>query len=293
MLSSMTGFGSAGGSAEGVEYVVEIRSVNSRYYKSIIKLPDALASTEPDIEKALRSKIVRGSIAVTVRMTLPDEQAAYRVNVAALGKYVEQIKLMEIEANPTLRIDLGAMLQLPGVCEPPPLEDICRRTHGAMMGLVDQALGRLVEMRRQEGQAMKADLLANCRVVKENLDEVAKQAPQVIVDYQQRLTARVKELTAAGNINIDQEDLAREVAVFAERCDIAEEVTRLRGHLQHFAQAIEAPEPTGRKLDFIAQEMLREANTTGSKANDGGIARAVVEIKTAIDRIKEQVQNVE
>jgi uncharacterized protein (TIGR00255 family) len=293
MLSSMTGFGSAGGSAEGVEYVVEIRSVNSRYYKSIIKLPDALASTEPDIEKALRSKIVRGSIAVTVRMTLPDEQAAYRVNVAALGKYVEQIKLMEIEANPTLRIDLGAMLQLPGVCEPPPLEDICRRTHGAMMGLVDQALSRLVEMRRQEGQAMKADLLANCRVVKENLDEVAKQAPQVIVDYQQRLTARVKELTAAGNINIDQEDLAREVAVFAERCDIAEEVTRLRGHLQHFAQAIEAPEPTGRKLDFIAQEMLREANTTGSKANDGGIARAVVEIKTAIDRIKEQVQNVE
>jgi uncharacterized protein (TIGR00255 family) len=293
MLSSMTGFGSAGGSAEGVEYVVEIRSVNSRYYKSIIKLPDALASTEPDIEKALRSKIVRGSIAVTVRMTLPDEQAAYRVNVAALGKYVEQIKLMEIEANPTLRIDLGAMLQLPGVCEPPPLEDICRRTHGAMMGLVDQALGRLVEMRRQEGQAMKADLLANCLVVKENLDEVAKQAPQVIVDYQQRLTARVKELTAAGNINIDQEDLAREVAVFAERCDIAEEVTRLRGHLQHFAQAIEAPEPTGRKLDFIAQEMLREANTTGSKANDGGIARAVVEIKTAIDRIKEQVQNVE
>jgi len=293
MLCSMTGFGSAGGHADGVEYAVEIRSVNSRYYKSIIKLPDALVSTEADIDKLLRARLVRGTINISVRMTVPDEQAAYRVNVVALAKYIDQIKLMEIEANPTLRIDLGTMLQLPGVCEPPPLEEICRKTQAELMRLVERALGDLMEMRRHEGAAMKADLLSHCAVVTENLDEVARQAPQVVTDYHQRLAARVKELTAAGNINIDAENLAREVAIFAERCDIAEEIARLRAHLQQFREAIDSPEPAGRKMDFIAQEMLREANTIGSKAADARIARAVVEIKTAIDRIKEQVQNVE
>jgi uncharacterized protein (TIGR00255 family) len=293
MLRSMTGFGSASGQADGVEYAVEIRSVNNRYYKSSIKAPEPLAAAEMQIDKLLRGKLVRGTVTVTVRMTVPDEQAAYRVNMAALARYVEQIKLMEIEANPALRVDLGAMLQLPGVCEPPPLEEICRQTHPALMRLVEQALGDLIEMRLREGQAMKADLLANCRAIAGNLEEAARQAPQVVLDYQQRLSARVRELTAAGNIDIDQDDLAREVAIFAERCDIAEEVARLRAHLQQFQQAMESPEPAGRKLDFIAQEMLREANTIGSKANDTKIALAVVEMKTAIDRLKEQVQNVE
>jgi uncharacterized protein (TIGR00255 family) len=293
MLRSMTGFGSASGQADGVEYAVEIRSVNNRYYKSSIKAPEPLAAAEMQIDKLLRGKLVRGTVTVTVRMTVPDEQAAYRVNMAALARYVEQIKLMEIEANPALRVDLGAMLQLPGVCEPPPLEEICRQTHPALMRLVEQALGDLIEMRLREGQAMKADLLANCRAIAGNLEEAARQAPQVVLDYQQRLSARVRELTAAGNIDIDQDDLAREVAIFAERCDVAEEVARLRAHLQQFQQAMESPEPAGRKLDFIAQEMLREANTIGSKANDTKIALAVVEMKTAIDRLKEQVQNVE
>jgi uncharacterized protein (TIGR00255 family) len=293
MLRSMTGFGSAGGLVDGVEYAVEIRSVNNRYFKVCIKLPEYMSSVEVEIEKLLRSALSRGSIFAAVRIKLPEEKAACQVNTAALMKYLDQLKELEIEANPTLRIDLGSLLQLPGVCEEPPLDKLLEQTKDGLMKLIHKALADLVKMRTEEGKAIKVELMAHCKTVADNLKVVEAQAPQVVLDYQQRLADRVKELTAAGNIQIDQDNLVREVAIFAERCDIAEEVARLRGHLEQFTEAVDSPEPAGRKLDFIAQEMLREANTIASKANDAKIARAVVEIKTAIDRIKEQVQNVE
>ena len=293
MLRSMTGFGTAQGQIEGVEYAVEIRSVNNRYFKAVIKLPDNFPQAESDIEKQVRARLSRGTVTVSVRMKLPDELAAYRVNSAALQKYIEELKPLEIEANPALRIDLGSLLQLPGVCEPQPLDEIIERSRSGLMGLVDRAVADVVKMREAEGKALKADLLARCREIEAGLAIAAERSPLVVQDYQKRLAARVRELTAAGEVKIDEEHLAREVAVFAERCDIAEEVSRLRGHLDQFREAADSPEPAGRKLDFITQEMLREANTIASKANDPEIARAVVDIKTAVDRIKEQVQNAE
>jgi uncharacterized protein (TIGR00255 family) len=148
-------------------------------------------------------------------------------------------------------------------------------------------------MRHREGQALGENLLANCKVITENLKIVALRAPDVVREYHVRLAARVAELTQAAQIKLDEDQLIREVAIFAERCDVAEEIARLAGHVDHFGAAIEGPEPAGRKLDFIAQEMLREANTIGSKSSDSQVARAVVEIKTAIDRIKEQAANAE
>jgi uncharacterized protein (TIGR00255 family) len=293
MLRSMTGFGSAGGSVEGVEYGVEMRSVNNRYLKCMVKLPESWSHAEAEIEKLLRERLQRGTVTLTVRMRVPDEQAACHVNTAALSAYLDQIRVLEVDTNPMLRIDLGSLLLLPGVCEPPSLADLCERTKEGLMALIGQALEALVEMRRQEGGALKADLLGNCSAIESNLEAVRARAPAVVVDYQQRLGQRVTELTRAGQVDIDQDQLAREVAIFAERCDIAEEITRLTGHIEQFRQTVTAPEPTGRKLDFIAQEMLREANTIAAKAGDAEIGRAVVDIKTSIDRIKEQVQNVE
>ena len=293
MLRSMTGFGGALGGVDGVEYAVELRSVNSRYYKIATKLPESLAYAESEIDKQLRAVLSRGSVTLSVRMKVPDEQAAYSVNTAALAKYIEQLKPLEAGADPILRIDLGSLLQLPGVCEPPPLDELCRKTQAGLMKLIDRALAGLIEMRQQEGKAIEADLLANCRVIEENLKTVADSGPRVLQLYHERLSNRVNELTQLGNVKIDEESLAREVAIYAERCDVAEEVSRLGGHLEQFRQVVEGPETAGRKLDFIAQEMLREANTVASKANDSGIGRAVVEIKTAVDRIKEQVQNAE
>lgn len=198
-----------------------------------------------------------------------------------------------MEADPTLRIDLGTLLQLPGVCEPPPLEELMERTRPALMELLDKALAALVAMRRREGGQLRADLARHCDVVEASLAVVGERSPMVVAEYHERLAARVRELLAAGKVQIDQDQLAREVAIFAERCDVSEEITRLGGHLEQFRSAMDSPEPAGRKLDFIAQEMLREANTIASKSNDVQIARAVVEIKTAIDRLKEQVQNAE
>ena len=293
MLRSMTGFGSAAGKVGDVEYAVEIRSVNSRYFKAAIRLPEAWAAAEAQIDEFLRARVSRGAVSLTVRVKIPDEQAVYRVNTAALAGYVQQLKALEIEANPTLRIDLAGLLQLPGVCEPPPLEELCRATHEGLMALISKSLDGLMQMRQKEGEALKADLLSHCDQIERNLAMVSGRAPLVVRDYRQRLADRVAELTNAGSIQVDPESLAREVAIFAERCDVAEEVARLGGHVKQFRSAVGSPEPAGRKLDFIAQEMLREANTIASKANDTRIARAVVEIKTAVDRIKEQVQNAE
>lgn len=293
MVHSMTGFGVASGKVDGVEYTVEIRSVNNRYYKCAMKVPDSFAQAESDIDKILRDRLARGSVTLTVRMKVPDDQAACRVNTSAVASYIDQLRLLETEGDPTLRVDLGALLQLPGCLEPPAIEDLLRRTKDGLMELVAQALAALVEMRRQEGQALCEEFGVHCTLIAERLDVVADRAPQVVLDYQDRLAARVKELTDAGSVRIDEESLAREVAVFAERCDIAEEISRLRGHLEQFAAALDCDGPVGRRLDFVAQEMLREANTIASKSNDGQIARACVDAKTAIDRIKEQVQNVE
>ena len=291
MLRSMTGFGIAHAQVEGVEYTAEVRSVNSRYLKASVKLPEAWAAAETDFEKILRSRLRRGSVTLTVRMKLPDDQAAYRVNAAVLGRYVEQLR--SVADDPMVRVELSSLLELPGVCDPPPLEELCRQTRAGLEALIGLALDDLIAMREREGQAVGADLLSNCDAIGKSLAVVSDRAPGVLVDYRQRLTARVAELTHTGEVSADPDRIAREVAIFAERCDVAEEISRLTGHVAQFRAAMEDDEPSGRKLDFIAQEMLREANTIASKANDAEMGRAVVEIKTAVDRIKEQVQNLE
>jgi uncharacterized protein (TIGR00255 family) len=293
MLRSMTGYGHAHGLVEGVEFSVEARSVNNRYLKPVIKTPEYWSAAEAEIETLLRKRVSRGTVMLTVRVKLPDEQAAHRVNTAALSSYLAQLKVLEVEANPTLRIDLGSLLSLPGVCEPPPLEDLCERTKDGLLELVEKALEDLDRMRSREGTALGKELKAHCKMLLKEAKTVEARSPVVVADYRDRLTARVRDLMGAGTAGVDPDVLAREVALFAERADVTEELARLQSHVEQFLAAAESPDPAGRKLDFIAQEMLREANTVASKANDAPIARAAVEMKTAIDRIKEQVQNVE
>ncbi|MFP4354102.1 MAG: YicC/YloC family endoribonuclease [Phycisphaerae bacterium] len=293
MLRSMTGFGSASGQAGTIQYSVEVRSVNNRYLKTNIKLPESCQAAEPRIEKRLSGRVQRGTVTVTVRMRLSEDAGAYRVNHKVLDSYLQQLRNVQAEADPAARIDLASMLELPGVCEPPAVEEIILESIDALLGLVDQAIDGLIDMREKEGAALRDVLLGQCQAIDWQLEGVKKRAPGVIQDYHDRLSTRVNELIKQARLSIDQDTLAREVAIFAERSDIAEEIARLDGHIEQFRQALDGGDAVGRKLDFIAQEMLREANTIASKANDAEIGRAVVEIKTAIDRIKEQVQNAE
>ncbi len=289
MLQSMTGFGAAQGHCDGVDYSVEIRAVNHRYLKVSMKLPEIWSSAEADIEKMLRDKLQRGSVGLSVRMRLSDEKAAYTVNAEALKKYIEQVEPIRSDG---LTIDLATLMALPGVCNPPRMDELRERTCGELMDLISNAADSLLEMRAREGQAVQGDLLAQCDQVEASLGLVGQRSPLVVKEYHRRLTERVESLIGAARIDLDQDYLAREVALFADRCDINEEISRQNGHLQQFRETCDTDEPVGRKLDFIAQEMLREANTIASKANDSEIARAVVDMKTAVDRIKEQVQNV-
>ena len=293
MIISMTGFGDAYAQRGGAHYAVEIRALNNRYYKSTIRIPDNVSGLEPEIETTLREKLGRGSITFILKMRLDSADAAYHINRAALQAYLEQLRDVQ-GLEGIARIDLATLLQLPGVCQEPRDESDELALHGTMIrDLTAQAIAKLVTMRSREGEGLFADLMKHKTLIAENLNAIQLRAPLVIQEYHRKLSARVSELLAKAELQVNQPDLLKEVAVFAERADISEEIQRLNSHLNAFENACRKDEHAGRKLDFITQEMLREANTIGSKANDAQIAAHIVEIKGAIDRLKEQVQNVE
>jgi uncharacterized protein (TIGR00255 family) len=292
MILSMTGFGEALLEEDGQAYHLEIRGVNNRYFKSLIRLPEDFAYMETQLEQMLRRRLVRGSISLRVYVRDLSASAAQDVNVAAIERYVAQLRSV-LPAEPNFTIDLATLTTLPGVCQPHEMSEQ-QRAHGEELitRLAGIAIDRLLEMRAAEGRALAEDLKRQCDSVHDHLRAIQAYAPSMVERYRQRLTARVDELIADSNVRLAEEDLLREVSVYAERSDVNEELSRLASHLQQFHEAVTGSEPAGRKLDFISQEMLREANTIGSKAGDAEVARHVVEIKGAIDRLKEQVQNV-
>lgn len=292
MILSMTGYADAQHTADDCAYELEIKSVNNRYFKASIKLPDRLSIFEPEVEKLLRSRLTRGSVVYSLRARSSSPDAAQQINTAALKSYVDQLR--PVMTGDQVRIDLATILGLPGVCQPPEIDDATRQRQWATITeLSGRAITALIEMRRTEGQALRQDLLGNVQAIREHLKIVAERAPAVIDEYHQKLLNRVNTLLSTSSLELKLDDVKREVALYAERCDVSEEVCRLSTHLDQFEAICDSTEPAGRKLDFLAQELLREANTIASKSNDGDIARRVVEIKAAIDRLKEQVQNVE
>jgi uncharacterized protein (TIGR00255 family) len=293
MILSMTGYGDAEVQADGVRYHVEIRSVNNRYFKSAIKAPEQFQPLEVDIDRLLRAKLGRGSVTFVLRIKDENAATACEINAAVLARYISRLEEVA-QGRSTTRIDLASLLDAPGVCEPPETDkDLLARHFKAIERATNLAIDRMVEMRRAEGGALLRDLRTQCDVIRGRLGDISRRSPTVVEDYGKRLHARIQQMIAESSVELEHDALVREVAIFAERCDVNEEVSRIASHLDQFTELCDGSEEAGRKLDFLAQEMLREANTVGSKASDAEIARHVVEIKAAIDRIKEQVQNVE
>jgi len=295
----MTGFGDAARTVDGIHYAVDIRSLNNKYFKAVFRLPEFIASVEAELDAVLRKRIGRGSITLSAKITVQEARAAATVDQDALSAYLENLEALQqrFESGPaSLNIDLSTLLTLPGVLKSFEQDvDALDRAKSVLCELADEACDRLMEMRQCEGKALASELSDQRDVIRERLKTIEQRAPEVVEAYHHRLRTRIDELTAKAEMDVSQGDLLREVALYADRSDIREEVQRLGGHLDHFEQIIaEADgEPSGRTLDFLAQELLREANTIASKSNDSVISRAVVEAKSAIDRIKEQVQNVE
>lgn len=295
MIRSMTGFGAASGNVDGAHYVIEIRSLNNRYFKAQLRLPEELQGLEPELDAALARRFSRGSVVVNVRYSDTSADAASQINVNAMQQYLEQLLDVPGIQHDAARIDVGALLNLPGVVVNDTGEARMEKARDVLLGLVDEACEKLHAMRRREGKTLHADLHQHCQEIREHLNVIEQRVPVTVDQYQSRLRQRMESLLADVGASVREEDLLREVAVYAERSDIAEEVSRLRGHIEQCIEIIDAetPEPSGRTLDFLAQEMLREANTIGSKCLDVEISRRIVEVKSRIDRIKEQVQNVE
>ena len=293
MIVSMTGFGDAVAEKNGSHYAVEIRSLNNRFFKAVIKLPDIVSGLEPELESLLREQLGRGSVTYILKIRSESAEAAYKINTQALKAYIDQLSgIKGLDGN--LKLDLGALLSLPGVCQEPRDETDEIEQHGPLVReLSVKAIIKLNGMRQREGASLFNDLMKHSKAITTNLAEIEKRAPFVIEEYHKKLTQRVNQLISKAELQLDSATLCKEVALFAERTDISEEIQRLTSHMEAFESACRTGEHPGRKLDFITQEMLREANTIASKANDAQIARHIVEIKGAIDRLKEQVQNVE
>jgi len=294
MIRSMTGFGDSSLLVDGAHYAIEIRSLNSKWFKSLIRLPEELQSLEGELEIQLAHRLNRGSIVLTVKYSDCSAAAAAQLNQQAIQCYLDQLLQVEGLGHDAARIDLAALLALPGVIVPDTGQELLQQARNVIAQLIDDACNKLLTMRAREGEVLHRELHQHRQTIAEHLDVVLEKVPAMVELYQQRLQERMENLLEESGAKAREEDLLREVAIFAERSDIAEEVSRLQGHLEQFAEMIDADhgEPTGRTLDFLAQEMLREANTIGSKCMDVEISRRIVEIKGAIDRIKEQVQNV-
>lgn len=294
MINSMTGYGQAEGEINGVNYAVEIKAVNNRYLKTNIKLPDTVAFLEEDVDKLLRQNVLRGTINYVLRLKDVSGHALFDIDERALRAVMQRLSDVRSSVDIDGTIDIVSLLSLPGIIQSKmPDERISEQIRVMVLSISQQAIGKLKQMRAAEGSFLEADLKSHCEAIREDLEKIRARSVTVLQEYARRLKKRVDELLAEAKLKLDEETLAREVAILADRSDISEEVARLDSHLQQFTESCRANDQAGRRLDFISQEMLREANTIASKASDTEIIRCVVDIKCRIDRLKEQIQNVE
>jgi len=294
LLLSMTGFGEAQSQQDGLAVAIEVRTINSRFFKLSVRSGEGYAAWEPQIESLVRKSIRRGTIQVNVRITRTSSPDDFKLNVDVLDGYRRQLEALCRQWKVTDDVVPQSLLTLPGVV------DECSGNEVDLTGdwpiveqTLKQAMRSLAEMRANEGRAMADDLGDNCRTIGDSLEEIRRRAPEVVDAYRTRLEERLKKTLDEYDVELNPSDVIREVSLFADRGDISEEIVRLASHLEQFAAIMDLKESSGRKLEFLTQEMLRETNTIGSKANDVEIARHVIEIKAAIERIREMIQNIE
>lgn len=292
MLRSMTGFGSGRAASGDEEIVVEVKSVNHKFCEVKTRLPRELAAVEVALVRKIKDRVARGALDVTVKRSSKGASGLVPVVDAGLANayrraFAELAAATGLPDTTTVR----ELSVLPNVLrlEEPQID--AAKLNEALDAALALALKALEAMREVEGRSIERDLLTRLAAVEKSALEVERLSPASVDDYRRRLAERIAELNQGALV--DPQRLAQEVAFFAERCDVAEELTRLKSHLEQFRALCAAPEPAGRKLDFLVQEMHREVNTTGSKSASAAIAGLVVQLKAELERVREQVQNVE
>ena len=292
MVKSMTGYGRAVETVNGREFTVEIRSVNNRYLDCTVKLPRALSFAEDTVKQAVKNTISRGK--VDVYITQRSEGAAdvkVTLNTAMAAGYVEAMRQMAQEFAIREDISVSLLSRMPDVftVEKPEVDE--EQLLSDMMQVVNAALTNYDAMRAKEGEALKNDLSSRGNTIRSLVSQVEEGNGQTVIDYRTRLYNKLQEVLA--NTAIDESRILTEVAIFADKVAVDEETVRLRSHLEQMDSMLAAGGAMGRKLDFLLQEMNREANTIGSKCTDVRLARIVVDIKAELEKIREQTQNIE
>jgi uncharacterized protein (TIGR00255 family) len=293
MIRSMTGFG-AGRAKEGDEEIsVEIRSVNHKYCEVKVRLPREFNPLEADLSRTVKDKLHRGGIDVYVKRLSGPERTILqpKVDLALAREYLTVFGNLRKELKLEGQVPFTTLLEAQGVLTVEDRPTDIEQAKKALFAAAQKALEELVHMREREGKILAEDLLARASLMRDHAALIGEAAPKMVVAYRDKLHLRVKEL--AGGLVLDPARVAQEVALFAERCDIAEELTRLASHLDQFEKLVLGDEPAGRRMEFLVQEMGREVNTTGSKSQSAEIAATVVSLKAELERIREQVANVE
>lgn len=291
MISSMTGFGAADGVVGGARASVEIRTVNHRFFNPNLKLPSAFSRWEGEIREILRQKIARGHVTLVARIDR-DEATSPVIDETRLAQYLTALKALQKKHKLAGELDLATLLRLPDVIAAPS-DEVDAKAGAALVKIVGKAADNLVAMRRTEGAQLSSFLMVRIDAVEGRLARIEKRAPVRLEEQHERIKRTVSELI--GGSGVDPQRLAQEIAIIADKLDIAEELDRFRSHLSAFRDTVQSKtsDPVGKRIGFLLQEMVREANTIGSKANDAPILEDVIAIKEELERIREQGENLE
>lgn len=292
MIKSMTGYGRGENESESRKFSVEIKSVNHRYNDISIRLPRSMNYLEDKIRKTLMKKIMRGKTDVYITFeTFSDDDVNIKINEPLAKAYCEKLDYLKLNFGLTGDNILDLVAKFPDVISVEKVQEDEDSVWNALLPALENALNSFISMREVEGESLKADILKKAEMIESYVNEIKERAPLVAEDYRQRLTDRLNELLA--DTNIDEQRILTEITIFADRACIDEEITRMFSHINQLREIFCKDEPIGRKLDFLVQEMNREANTIASKSNDIRITQITVELKSEIEKIREQIQNIE
>ncbi len=288
----MTGYGHGQTTTNGCRYSVELNSVNRKQSDVVVTLPRELSELEPRVRDTINTEISRGRLTVVISWHASSPNSGRPALDAALARnYYQAMLSLRDELGATGEISIETVLRAPGVLR---ISDDQTNSDDAwphVEGALKEALAELISMREREGKHLAKDLIKRLKTVREAVRKIRELHPDVMKKYRQSLHERVQR--AGIDLPLDDDRLVKEVIFFAEKCDITEELTRLESHFAQFAHHLRKPEPVGRTLEFICQEIGRELNTVGAKANDGEISQWVVTCKSEMEKIREQIQNIE
>lgn len=294
MIKSMTGYGSAESTVNGRKYSVEVKSLNHRYLEISLRLPAVLSALEIEIRRRIGSSFTRGRIDATIKFELEkkeNEGIGYELNVPLLRNYHALLERLREELNLADNITLNMMAGFKDIFVFTEQRFDISVIWEELKSVLDRGISALMDMRKREGEIVCQDLASRMELIARYVDDIASRAPQVIEEYQRRLRERIKEI--AGDVMVDDVRLSQEIVIMAERSDITEEIIRLKSHISQFYDLLKSDDAVGRNIDFLIQEMNREINTIGSKSGDAALSRKVIEIKSELARVREQVQNIE